>query len=343
MQLTSLSISDKKVDFYFGASVSLLDKLVSKNNTILLTDQVVFSKFPAIFHGWETIVINSGESSKQQDTINDIIQQLVNKEADKSTWLIGIGGGVITDITGYAAGIYMRGMHTGFVPTSILAMVDASVGGKNGINWGSFKNIIGITKQPSFIIYDYSLLESLPTNEWENGFAEIIKHACIRDKHMFDELENRSIFYYQKNPFALATLIEKNVQIKTSIVNRDAMEEGERKLLNFGHTLGHAIEAEYQIAHGHAISIGMMAASFLSTHYLGFSEQESLRLKNVLEQYQLPTQYSFDKHLVMNRIKMDKKKRGSAIHFVFLEKIGIGAIREIQIEELHQWIHNWEY
>ena len=174
--------------------------------------------------------------------------------------LVGIGGGVITDLTGYVAAIYMRGLSFGFVPTSILAMVDAAIGGKNGIDVGVYKNIIGTIRQPQFLLYDYSLLKSLPQSEWVNGFAEIVKHACIKDARLFNTLRQNSIRSYQRNSKELGALIKKNVHIKASVVQADEFEKGERRLLNFGHTLGHAIENIYKMPHGHAISIGMVAA-----------------------------------------------------------------------------------
>src|SRR5690606_852417 len=143
--------------------------------------------------------LNAGEQFKVQQTVNEVIEQLIHFGADRQTWLVGVGGGVVTDITGYVAATYMRGIRFGFVPTSILAMVDASIGGKNGIDVGVYKNIVGTIRQPSFLLYDYQFLKTLPETEWINGFAEIIKHACIKDVRMFNELAGRSITYFQKN------------------------------------------------------------------------------------------------------------------------------------------------
>jgi 3-dehydroquinate synthase len=149
-----------------------------------------------------------------------------------------VGGGVVTDITGYAASVYMRGLKFGFVPTSVLAMVDASIGGKNGVDVGIYKNLVGLIKQPDFLLYDYSLLQTLPNDQWVNGFAEIIKHACIKDQQLFSMLENETLESFQSDKNKLAALIEKNVQIKTEVVLKDEFENGDRRLLNFGHTLG---------------------------------------------------------------------------------------------------------
>jgi 3-dehydroquinate synthase len=162
-------------------------------------------------------------------------------------------------------------------------MVDAAIGGKNGIDVGVYKNIVGTIRQPKFLLYDYGFLKSLPQTEWINGFAEIIKHACIKDARLFKLLEKKVLRDFQKDLTALATLIRRNVEIKASVVQHDEFEKGERRLLNFGHTLGHAIENIYQLAHGQAISIGMTAASKISQQLNGFNEVE--RVMHLLDRY----------------------------------------------------------
>jgi 3-dehydroquinate synthetase len=156
--------------------------------------------------------------------------------------LIGVGGGVVTDITGYVASIYLRGIRFGFVPTTILGMVDAAIGGKNGIDVGVYKNMVGTITQPAFLLYDMDFLKSLPDREWRNGFAEIIKHAAIKKAAMFAELESATLQHFQQNKEALQKLIQENALLKAGIVQQDERESGERRLLNFGHTLAHALE-----------------------------------------------------------------------------------------------------
>ena len=164
---------------------SELENHVDKENTVLITDENIFAKQSAKFDGWKTIVIKAGEQYKNQQAVDEIINRLIELNADRQTFIVGVGGGVVTDITGYAASVYMRGLKFGFVPTSILAMVDASIGGKNGVDVGVYKNLVGVINHPQFLLYDYSFLETLPEAEWINGFAEIIKHACIKDEKMF--------------------------------------------------------------------------------------------------------------------------------------------------------------
>src|ERR1700761_2092192 len=193
----TVAFSTASCDYYFNASARGLDDLVPRDKTVLVTDEHLFAQHQALFGDWNTIVLKPGEEYKTQDTVNAIISQLLEFEADRGWWLVGVGGGVVTDITGYVAGIYMRGLKFGFIPTTILAMVDASIGGKNGIDVGVYKNMVGTINQPAFILHDLIFLNTLPETEWQNGFAEIIKHACIKDAAMFNELEANDLKKYQ--------------------------------------------------------------------------------------------------------------------------------------------------
>ena len=333
------SFSEKKVSYYFDAEFSLLEQIVSKEKTILITDENVFAVAKEKFIGWQTIVIKAGEEHKQQSAVDYIIQQLIEKEADRNTFIVGVGGGVVTDITGYAASVYMRGLKFGFVPTTILAMVDASIGGKNGVDVGAYKNLVGLIKQPEFLLFDYSLLETLPNEQWVNGFAEVIKHACIKDAELFLLLEKHSLEDFQNDKKLLAELIERNVNIKTTVVIADEFEKGDRKLLNFGHTLGHAIENIYQLLHGYAISIGMMAACSFSEKINGFDAAEKEKIKALLQKYRLPTALDFDKVKVWSLLKMDKKRVSKEMSFILLNRIGEAVIKPIPMDKLEALIN----
>ncbi len=336
MKKYSFSFSSSTVNYYFDAQFEQLQKLVPPEQTIILTDDNIFARHKKKFKGWKTIVIKAGELHKNQSTVDHIIEQLIETGADRKTTLIGVGGGVITDITGYVAGIFLRGITFGFVPTSILAMVDASVGGKNGVDVGLYKNMVGLIRQPSFILFDYSLLKTLPKEEWINGFAEIIKHAAIKDAAMFKILEAARLTTFQKDTQAIAKLVQRNVLIKTKVVINDEFESGERKLLNFGHTLGHAIENLYQIPHGHAISIGMGVACRISEKLTGFKEGD--RVNRLLKQYGLPPQFEFDKERAFDILLKDKKKAGQQMSFILLKKVGKAEIKLISLEDLHTLI-----
>jgi 3-dehydroquinate synthase len=330
----TVRFSNTSVDYYFAGGLSMLKKIVDQKNAVVITDENVFGHHQSKFKKWNTIVLKAGEEYKIQATVDAVLEQLIDMQADRKTTLIGIGGGVITDLTGYVASVYMRGIAFGFVPTTLLAFVDASIGGKNGIDVGVYKNMVGTIRQPSFILHDLVFLNTLPDNEWRNGFAEIIKHAAIKDAAMFRALEENDLLFYQKKKTAVCDLIQRNAMIKTRVVQSDEFEKDERKLLNFGHTLGHALETQYELSHGEAISIGMTYAASLSQQIKGFKQTE--RLTSLLEQYELPTYAQFDKHKVMNVLKMDKKKEKDFINFILLERIGKAVIERIPVKHLYE-------
>ena len=334
MQKKTFRFSNSSVDYYFEGKISQVKEIVASAKTIFITDENVFAAHEKQLKNRNTVVLKAGEEHKIQATVDSIIEQLIEMEADRKTILVGVGGGVVTDITGYVASIYMRGISFGFIPTSLLAMVDASIGGKNGIDVGVYKNMVGVIRQPSFLLFDSMLLQTLPDDEWRNGFAEIIKHASIKDAVMFKQLEQNDLDFYQKKRKELGALIQRNALLKTKVVQQDEFEKGDRKLLNFGHTLGHALENQYELSHGQAISIGMVYASSLSQKLNGFTNAD--RVVGLLTQYGLPTSTQFDKDKVINVLKMDKKKTKSNINFILLEKIGKAFIREISIQQLYE-------
>lgn len=332
MQKKTISFSTRQTAFYFDASFSHLEKLVSKEKAVIVTDENLFNAHKSKLKGWNTIVLKPGEQFKVQQTVDVVIDQLIALGADRQSVLIGFGGGVITDITGYVAGIYMRGIEFGFIPTSVLAMVDAAIGGKNGIDVGVYKNMVGLIRQPAFLLYDYTLLKTLPLTEWQNGFAEIIKHAAIKDAAMFKELESNSLAKYRNNKLLLAKLIQRNAMIKIKVVVNDEFEKGERKLLNFGHTIGHAIENMYELSHGQAISIGMTYAAMMSEQLKFFTGAKQLIA--LLNKYGLPTVVEFDAKKAFKVLLKDKKKENVSINYILLQKIGKGIIQPLLLVQL---------
>ena len=336
MRSSTYRFTNSEVRYLFDADFKTIDKVIGKKKAIFLTDANVLKAQKQKFSNRNTIVIPAGEKYKNQRTVDFVIRELIRFEADRNSILVGVGGGVVTDITGYAASIYMRGIEFGFVPTTILAMVDASIGGKNGIDVGLYKNLVGIIRQPSFLFYDSSFLKSLPVEQWENGFAEVIKHAAIKDARLFRELEKYVLKDYRRGNVDVQPLIRKNAEIKTKVVQSDEFETGERRLLNFGHTLGHAIETHYKMLHGHAISLGMVAACKLSEELENFIETE--RVADLLSRYGLPIAYPYNKTKVFNTLKMDKKRAGTEMRFILLEQIGKAKVRSIPLDELQQYI-----
>lgn len=336
MKKLTYKFSNSSVDYFLAGGISHLKEIVDKDNTIVITDENVYNAHTKRFKNWNCIVLKPGEEYKVQSTVDEVIGQLIEMEADRKTTLVGVGGGVITDITGYVASVYMRGISFGFIPTSLLAMVDASIGGKNGIDVGVYKNMVGIIRQPKFILHDMVFLNSLPEKEWRNGFAEIIKHAAIKDAKMFKELEEKSFKHYQARQKSICELVQRNTIIKTKVVQNDEFEKGERRLLNFGHTLGHALENQYELSHGQAISIGMTYASVISEKIVGF--KDASRVAALLLKYDLPTFADFDKQKVFEVLNMDKKRERKDLNYVMLEKIGKGVVKSIPLKQLEEII-----
>ncbi len=331
-----IQFSRQKVSLYFDASFKDLNNFAPKKNAVLITDEHIFSLHAKKFAGWQTIVLKAGEQYKIQATVDGVIQQLIDLKASRQTVLVGIGGGVVTDLTGYIASVFMRGIPFGFVPTSLLAMVDASIGGKNGIDVGAYKNMVGTINQPQFLLYDAAMLKTLPEGEWRNGFAEIIKHAAIRDAVMFRQLESADLKFYQKNKAAMEQLIRRNALLKCGVVQVDEFEKDLRRQLNFGHTLAHAIETPYGLAHGHAVAIGMVFAAKLSSERTGF--KGAARLQQVITQYGLPTHINYDREQTYSLLTSDKKKEGGQMNFVLLEKLGKALVQKIELNTIYNYL-----
>ena len=224
-EISILDFSGKKIKLIFGGTVQDAIAFVQSGKMVFITDEDVLSSHAELFTGHKVISIPPGEKSKIQSTIDSIIGQLLEYELDKHDFIVGVGGGVVSDIAGYVAAVYKRGTRLGLMPTSILAMVDAAIGGKNGINYGHVKNMIGTIYQPDFIIFDYLLLQSLPEQEWINGFAEIIKHACIKDADLFNQLEQHCLFDFKADLNFMSSIIKKNVLIKSEIVIKDEQDK----------------------------------------------------------------------------------------------------------------------
>jgi 3-dehydroquinate synthase len=332
-------------DFYFDAAFSYIENWVTKDKTVLIVDDVVYQQNETLFEGYQFILVKSGEENKIQQTADVVIDKLLALNVDKSFCLVAVGGGTITDLTGYVASVYKRGIGLGLVPTSILGMVDAAIGGKNGINVGLYKNMVGTTYRPKFILFDYQFLTKLPRLQWVNGFAEIIKHACIQDEEMFTQLQQVNIDYFLNNNEALQTLVKRNVLLKMKIVEEDEFENADRFLLNFGHTFGHAIENLKELPHGFAISVGMHIASLISQQITQLPVEQTQSIVNLLQQYDLPTALAFDFNKALQILQKDKKREASQINFVLLNKIGEGTFKKIELSSLQtieETVNQWK-
>jgi 3-dehydroquinate synthase len=321
-----------------GERLQNLSMYLPVQRPIIITDVNVQNCWGRHFPPGPVIAIATGEKIKTIDTVRYIYEQLLALEADRSSFIVGIGGGIVCDIAGFVASTYMRGLRFGFVSSTLLSQVDASVGGKNGVNLGGYKNIVGVFNQPEFVVCDLNLLKTLPQSEILSGFAEIIKHGAIADKDLFAYLEQNCDKALSLQPTVIEKLVYDSVIIKSSIVNRDEKEKGERRKLNFGHTFGHAIEKIRQVKHGEAVSAGMVLASELGVKKGDLPDRESSRLVRLIERFGLPVRLQFDGQKVLEAIRMDKKREGDLIYFVLLSEIGQAYVEEIAIQELEELI-----
>jgi 3-dehydroquinate synthase len=334
MLIQTHQFQQQETTYFLGESLMELGNHVNRHRAVLVIDENVEYYHGHHLHNWNKIVVPAGEELKNMATVDKIIDGLISYEADRKTTLVGIGGGMLTDVAGFAASIYMRGIPFGFVPTTLLAQVDASIGGKNGVSHGKQKNLLGIIRQPEFILFDYALPLTMPAEEWHNGFAEIIKYACIMDATLFDYLENNKEKALARDVEVLQYLVEKSVAAKTKVVLEDELENGPRRWLNFGHTLGHAVEKLEHIAHGKAVAIGMVAAARFSEKLMNLPADQTIRLIKLISDYQLPVAFNSDKDAVFDIFKLDKKREKDVIHFVLLEQIGKATTMPIPIAEL---------
>ncbi|MCD6306810.1 MAG: 3-dehydroquinate synthase [Deltaproteobacteria bacterium] len=325
---------------HVGESLASLGNYAPLDRTVIVTDTHVFQHCRKYFPPCKVIAVPPGERSKTLETVREICLRLMDMGADRSSFLVGMGGGVVTDIAGFAASVYMRGIPFGLVPTSLLAQVDAGIGGKNGVNLAGYKNMVGVFNQPRFVICDLNLLKTLPRRELLSGFAEIVKHALIGSPDLFSNIEAHCEKALSLDPEVLEKIVYHSALIKSTIVNRDEEERGERRKLNLGHTFGHAIEKTAGISHGEAVSIGMALAARLSWQW-GYLKREAVRrIERLLTRLGLPLSLPRDPEGIMEAIKKDKKRNGNQIHCVLLRGVGDAFIREMPLFKLEYMIQD---
>ncbi|GAA5482294.1 3-dehydroquinate synthase [Haloferula sargassicola] len=319
-----------------GACALITDDNVARHHA----DKVVSSLEMAGFHV-STHVVPAGEASKSAARFEVLCEEMAARGHDRSSFVVALGGGVVGDLAGYVAASYYRGIPFVQIPTTIVAQVDSSVGGKTGINLKQGKNLVGAFHQPALVLIDPLTLRTLPGREFREGFAEVIKHAAIRDAAMLDELAAVD----PASPDVATDLIARNVAIKAAIVIEDEREtSGTRALLNFGHTIGHGIEASVpygEMLHGEAISLGIRAALFLSERRAGLAAETSSRVLALLEHFQLPLQLpeTVTTETVMSRLSKDKKFEAGRIRFVLLRAAGEAFVSsEVNEDDLRQAI-----
>jgi len=342
MKTIDISTSGSNSRVLFGFDWRKVETILPVNsNIVIITDDNIRDLYGKEFPPFPVLSVKPGEESKSLSTLGALVEDLLKLGIDRNGFILGIGGGVVCDITGFLASIYMRGIKFGFISTSLLSQVDASIGGKNGVNSNQAKNIIGVFNHPEFVICDNTMLSTLPNEEYLSGLSELVKAAMIKDFEMVQNINANCQRVLSRDVDLLNSLIYSAVQIKKDIVQEDERESGIRKLLNFGHTFGHAAEAKYGVRHGIAVAWGMIAALELSFRkgYLG--SEDKLFLSEIISKLGLVQGAKIKGTDISDFISNDKKKSGDFIDFVFLQKPGNSTFKSVPLSELKIFIRTF--
>jgi 3-dehydroquinate synthase len=318
--------TEKKLINKIQAYYTYYDKIfIFTQNTILLHYEFIKNLNATIY------ICDDGESCKSIEQYNESIKYLHNHQCNKKSIIIGIGGGVITDFTGYVASTYMRGITHSFIPTSLLAMVDAAIGGKTALNTNGVRNLLGTYKNPNDVMIYTNFLKTLKKDDIINGCAEILKYSLIMDIELFDYLEkNISDIFPDCNIKIIQPIINKCINHKINIVTQDQYDLGIRNILNFGHTIGHALESYYafKMPHGKAVLYGIIVGSYLSQKENILSEKSYNRIINLIKTFNLPSLDNLHTSKIMTFIHNDKKNIGNELNYILLKNIGEAIIQK---------------
>ncbi|MFQ6613550.1 MAG: 3-dehydroquinate synthase [Fidelibacterota bacterium] len=315
--------------------------LVTQRSLATLAHTVILDRFIHAGYNMSIVFVGDGETAKSLSQMEALYDRLVQLNCDRSTILVSFGGGVVGDITGFAAATFLRGVRYIQIPTTLLAMVDSAIGGKTGINLRQGKNLVGSIYQPVMVLIDPELLESLSLRDRVSGLGEVIKYGAIRDAEFLEWLDRNLFALIHENHWNLyLETIERSVRIKGDLVSRDELETDLRRLLNFGHTIGHALEtsAGYgSLRHGEAVALGMLAAGEISVNKGLLPFKCWVRLKDIIRQCPLPEVPEIVKADFLSVIKKDKKMSGGNVHMVLLKDLGEPVIESgISDDELLQ-------
>jgi 3-dehydroquinate synthase len=332
-----LKLSDGRTSSILtGENIENLSAHLDSEKNFILTNPGISELYAHVFpKNAQIITMPAGEKNKTLDVVLDTIRQLIAAGADRKSLIVGFGGGIVCDMTGFIASIYMRGLKFGFVPTSLMAQVDASVGGKNGVNCDGYKNMIGVFNQPDFVLCDSKTLKTLPLRELKAGMAEVIKSGLIANSVLFSYVEENIEAILNCEKEQIDFIVSQCIEIKARIVEADERESGERKKLNLGHTFGHAVEKHSDnVLHGEAVSIGLVIAAKISELLNLITNEDFIRIKNILKRTGLPVSTNISATNLLEAIEKDKKRENDFIHFVLNRGTGDSEVREIPYREL---------
>ena len=319
---------------YIGSVREVLPELLPGGRVTAISDATIDRLYPELLAPYGPVLIGKGESIKTLQTIEAVYRKFLEAGIDRSTFVLGIGGGIVTDITGFAASTYMRGLRFGFIPTTLLGQVDAAIGGKNGVNIDGYKNIAGTFEQPQFVICDPALLATLPDREFRAGLAEIIKAAIIADAELFARLESVDFARLLHDKEQLSEIIRAAIRVKVEIVARDERETGERRKLNLGHTLAHAIEkCSARLNHGEAVAVGMHLIAEAAVKIGLLSPTDNDRISALLTRAGFATESPVEIKRLLKEVTKDKKSHDGLLRIVFPTRIGDCVVRTMHPNE----------
>lgn len=274
-------------------------------------------------------VFPAGEQSKNLDTVREVYRFLIEEHFDRKDMLIALGGGVVGDLTGFAAATYLRGIDFIQIPTTLLAQADSSIGGKTGVDFDGYKNMVGAFKMPRLVYMNVSVLQSLDDRQFFSGFAEIMKHGIIKDSIFYEWLIEKMYEICERDPDTLLEMVMRSCTVKKLVVEKDPTEQGDRALLNLGHTIGHAIEKakKFELSHGECVALGTVAAAYISWKKELLTMEEFYEIRDMFVPFYLPISVDgVDPEEILRLTKSDKKTDGGKIRFVLLKKIGKAVI-----------------
>ena len=343
MKVLNGKICDSDISIYIGqGALKVLEELGDKRVALIYSQKVDTSKVKQYLKNYIEVPIIDGEEAKDINYALKLIKILFENKFDRGDYVIALGGGTVTDVVGFVASVYMRGINLINIPTTLLGMVDAAIGGKNGVNFENIKNVIGTFYQPSMIISDLDFLSTLPIEEIKKGLAEVIKYGLVLDKELYDFLAMNKDKVLSKDIDALEEIIYKSSADKLSVVKADEREtKGIRIVLNFGHTIGHAIEAgsNFEVPHGYAVSVGMVCEAKMAEE-VGYAEEGVVEdVIWILSQYGLPLsvddlKVKINVEKALEAITKDKKIRGGYIMMPFPTRIGDWKRVDVPLETL---------
>ncbi len=323
---------------YIGGVAELLEQLLPDTRVVVVADTNIDRLYHPILAQYDHLLIGLGEQAKTLVTAEKLYNSLVEMEADRSTFILGVGGGVVTDMAGFVASTYMRGVRFGFVPTTLLGQVDAAIGGKNAVNVGGYKNMAGTFSQPQFVICDTDMLSTLSDREFRAGLAEVVKAAIISDAALFERLERTSFEELRSDKVLLREIVEAAIRVKASIVAADECEKGVRRVLNLGHTIAHAVEKCVKgVNHGEAVAVGIACMAEISRRAGKLSAGDCDRMVRLLGRLGFATALPVEMRKLLQAMRKDKKHAGDALHVIL--PTAIGTVEDMlchsdEIEEL---------